>query len=55
MSYAVKYASGLLRAVPRGSRLRPAFGDRRAYQMDPANAGRPSAKPPWTWRREPTS
>ena len=36
MSYAAKYASALLRAVPRGGRKRPQFGDRRGYQMDPA-------------------
>ena len=29
---------GLLRAVPRGGRVDPEFGDRRGYQMDPANA-----------------
>ena len=28
---------GVLRAVPRGGRSTPAFGDRRGYQMDPAN------------------
>ena len=29
---------GVLRAVPRGRRVAPAFGDRRSYQMDAANA-----------------
>ena len=28
----------LLRPVPRGRRERPSFGDRRSYQMDPANS-----------------
>jgi porphobilinogen synthase len=37
LSYAVKYASALLRPVPRGGGLAPQFGDRRGYQMDPPN------------------
>ena len=37
LSYAAKFASGFLRPVPRGRRFRPAFGDRRSYQMDGAN------------------
>ena len=57
----------LLRPVPRGRRLRPpAFGDRRGYQMDPANARRgrargasstPPRAPTWSWSspRCPTS
>ena len=39
MAYAAKYASGFLRAVPRRGRLaRSPEGDKRGYQMDPANA-----------------
>ena len=38
LSYAAKYASAVLRPVPRGGRKRPQFGDRRGYQMDPAAA-----------------
>ena len=38
MSYAVKVRLRLLRTLPGGGGSAPAFGDRRAYQMDPANA-----------------
>ena len=37
MSYAVKYASGLYGPFREAADSAPAFGDRRAYQMDPAN------------------
>jgi porphobilinogen synthase len=38
MSYAVKYASGLYGPFREAAESTPAFGDRRAYQMDPPNA-----------------
>ena len=38
MSYAVKYASGFYGPFRDAAESAPAFGDRRAYQMDPANA-----------------
>ena len=38
MSYAVKYASGFYGPFREAADSRPAFGDRRSYQMDPANA-----------------
>lgn len=38
MSYAVKYASGLYGPFREAAESSPAFGDRRAYQMDHANA-----------------
>lgn len=38
MSYAVKYASGLYGPFREAAESTPAFGDRRAYQMDHANA-----------------
>lgn len=38
MSYAVKYASGFYGPFREAADSAPAFGDRRAYQMDPANA-----------------
>jgi len=38
MSYAVKYASALYGPFRDAADSAPAFGDRRAYQMDPANA-----------------
>ena len=38
MSYAVKYASGLYGPFREAAQSAPEFGDRRAYQMDPANA-----------------
>ena len=38
LSYAVKYASGFYGPFRDAAGSTPAFGDRRAYQMDPANA-----------------
>jgi porphobilinogen synthase len=38
MSYAVKYASGFYGPFREAADSAPSFGDRRAYQMDPANA-----------------
>jgi porphobilinogen synthase len=37
MSYAVKYASGLYNPFRDAAESTPAFGDRRTYQMNPAN------------------
>src|SRR5207302_3316358 len=37
MSYAVKYASGFYGPFREAAGSTPQFGDRRAYQMDPAN------------------
>ena len=38
MSYAAKYASSLYSPFREAADSSPAFGDRRSYQMDPANA-----------------
>lgn len=38
MSYAVKYASGFYGPFREAAESAPQFGDRRTYQMDPANA-----------------
>ena len=38
MSYAVKYASAFYGPFREAAESAPSFGDRRAYQMDPANA-----------------
>jgi porphobilinogen synthase len=38
MSYAVKYASGFYGPFREAAGSTPSFGDRRTYQMDPANA-----------------
>lgn len=38
LSYAAKYASGFYGPFREAAESTPAFGDRRAYQMDPANA-----------------
>lgn len=38
MSYAVKYASALYGPFREAAASAPSFGDRRSYQMDPANA-----------------
>jgi len=38
MSYAAKFASGLYGPFREAAGSTPAFGDRRSYQMDPANA-----------------
>jgi len=37
MSYAVKYASGFYGPFREAAQSTPQFGDRRGYQMDPAN------------------
>jgi porphobilinogen synthase len=37
MSYAVKYASAMFSPFREAAESAPAFGDRRSYQMDPAN------------------
>jgi porphobilinogen synthase len=38
MAYAAKYASGLYGPFREAAESTPAFGDRRSYQMDPANS-----------------
>ena len=38
MSYAAKYASGFYGPFREAAESTPQFGDRRSYQMDPANA-----------------
>ena len=38
VSYAAKYASAYYGPFREAAQSAPAFGDRRAYQMDPANA-----------------
>ena len=38
MSYAVKYASAFYGPFREAAESTPLFGDRRAYQMDPANS-----------------
>lgn len=38
LSYAAKYASGFYGPFREAAESTPAFGDRRTYQMDPANA-----------------
>jgi porphobilinogen synthase len=38
MSYAVKYASGFYGPFREAAQSAPQFGDRRGYQMDPANS-----------------
>lgn len=38
MAYSAKYASGFYDPFREAARSAPAFGDRRSYQMDPANA-----------------
>ncbi|MBI2985741.1 MAG: porphobilinogen synthase [Deltaproteobacteria bacterium] len=39
MAYAAKYASGFYGPFREAAESTPQFGDRRSYQMDPANAG----------------
>ena len=55
VSYAAKYAFGVLRPVPRGRGVGASFGDRRGYQMDPANGRARSASARSTSRKAPTS
>jgi porphobilinogen synthase len=40
LSYAVKFASGFYGPFREAADSAPSFGDRRSYQMDPANGGR---------------
>ena len=52
MSYAVKYASAFYGPFRDAADSTPQFGDRRTYQMDPANlreALREEQR--WTWRK----
>jgi porphobilinogen synthase len=44
MSYAAKYASAFYGPFRDAAESAPAFGDRRTYQMDPANAGQAMAE-----------
>ena len=56
MSYAAKYASSFYGPFREAAESTPKFGDRRAYQMDPAaGAGRRCAKSSSTWPKGPTS
>ena len=50
-----KFASAFYGPFREAADSAPAHGDRRGYQMDPANAPRPSARPRSTPRRAPTS
>ena len=54
MGYAAKYASAFYGPFREAVESAPQFGDRRGYQMDPANAARPSARSRWTSPRAPT-
>ena len=55
LSYAVKYASAFYGPFREAAHSAPTFGDRRQYQMDPANLGRPCSRRHSMRRREPIS
>ena len=55
MSYAAKYASGFYGPFRDAAESPPQFGDRSAYQMDPANARQAMREVDSTWPRAPTS
>ena len=55
MAYAAKYASAFYGPFREAAESTPPFGDRRAYQMDPANGARRCARCASTSRRAPTS
>ena len=55
MSYAAKFASGYYGPFRDAAESTPSFGDRRTYQMDPANGAKPCARSRSTWPKEPTS
>ena len=54
LSYAVKYASAFYGPFREAADSTPAFGDRRQYQMDPANVREALLKQRWTRPRGPT-
>lgn len=55
MAYSAKFASAFYGPFREAADSTPAHGDRRGYQMDPANGRRRSVRPTSTSRRAPTS
>ena len=55
IAYSAKFASAFYGPFREAADSTPAFGDRRAYQMDPANGARRCARRCSTSRRAPTS
>jgi porphobilinogen synthase len=49
LSYAAKYCSGFYGPFREAAQSAPQFGDRRSYQMDPANAREAIWKKARTW------
>ncbi len=54
MSYAAKYASGFYGPFREAAESTPKFGDRRTYQMDPANGAEALREVASTCRKGPT-
>lgn len=55
MAYSAKFASAFYGPFREAADSTPAFGDRKTYQMDPANGKKRCARPCSTSRRAPTS
>ena len=55
MSYAVKYASGFYGPFREAAESAPASATAAPTRWTRPTPGRPCGKPPWTWRRAPTS
>ena len=55
MSYAAKYASAFYGPFREAADSSPEHGDRRGYQMDPANAQEALREIAWIWMKAPTS
>jgi porphobilinogen synthase len=51
LAYAAKYASSFYGPFREAAGSAPQFGDRRSYQMDPANGDEACARWRWTWTR----
>ena len=54
IAYSAKYASALYGPFREAADSTPGFGDRRGYQMDPANAAEAVREADWTSKRVPT-
>jgi porphobilinogen synthase len=55
MAYSAKFASAFYGPFRDAAESPPQFGDRRSYQMDPANAREALREIAWTWTRARTS
>ncbi len=54
LAYTAKYATAFYGPFRDAAESTPKFGDRRGYQMDPANADEAVREARSTWRKGPT-